>query len=187
MDPEDDQQLWDVLGRAAEPRLSPFFARNILREIRQEPPWFERTGSWLRWRILVPAAGAVLVIIAAAFFMRGSSTPQNLSATSPETVAAINVTRGVPEPAVAKVEPPAKQPKPVVVKVEAPAKRLEPVVAKIEAPAKQQPKPAVKIDSQVSEPQALAKIDAQDYEVVANLDDLLVLYETSLWDDNSSL
>ncbi len=34
---------------------------------------------------------------------------------------------------------------------------------------------------------AIAKIDAQDYEVVADLDELLSSDENSLWDDNSSL
>ena len=33
----------------------------------------------------------------------------------------------------------------------------------------------------------LAQIDQQDYEVVQNLDDLMVMYETSLWDENSRL
>jgi hypothetical protein len=47
--------------------------------------------------------------------------------------------------------------------------------------------PATVIESPPTEPEALAKIDPQDYEVVANLDDLLVLYETSVWEENSSL
>jgi hypothetical protein len=33
----------------------------------------------------------------------------------------------------------------------------------------------------------IAKIDVQDYEVVADLDDLLASEENNLWDDNSSL
>jgi hypothetical protein len=33
----------------------------------------------------------------------------------------------------------------------------------------------------------LAQIDQQDYDVVQNLDDLMVMYETSLWDENSRL
>ena len=37
------------------------------------------------------------------------------------------------------------------------------------------------------EDEAIAKIDAQDYEVVADLDDLLASDENNLWDDNSSL
>ena len=48
MDREDDKELWDVLGRVPEPTLSPFFARNVVRSVRQEATRFERmreTGS----------------------------------------------------------------------------------------------------------------------------------------------
>jgi hypothetical protein len=33
----------------------------------------------------------------------------------------------------------------------------------------------------------VAKIDPQDYEVVADLDELLAVDENSLWDENSTL
>ncbi len=36
MEPQDDKQLWDILGRVPEPSLSLFFARNVVRKIRQE-------------------------------------------------------------------------------------------------------------------------------------------------------
>lgn len=189
MEPEDDQQLWDVLGRGAKPRLSPFFARNILRQARQEPALLEGAKSWFRLGVLAPAAGVALAVIAAAVFMRSSTPPQNLaenpSAKGPEPVAAIDVAKTAPEPAVKLDAQLAREAEPVL-KIDAPVQQPE-AVAKIDVPAKQ-PKPApVKIDSEASEPQALAQIDVQDYDVVANLDDLLVLYETSLWDENSSL
>jgi hypothetical protein len=38
-----------------------------------------------------------------------------------------------------------------------------------------------------SENDVVAKIDAQDYEVVADLDNLLASEDNNLWDDNSSL
>jgi len=47
MQREDDQQLWDLLGRTAEPKLSPFFARNVLREIRQGASRFGRVQKQL--------------------------------------------------------------------------------------------------------------------------------------------
>jgi hypothetical protein len=147
--------------------------------------------------------GVALAVIAAAVFMRSSSPPQDLAeslpAKGPETVAAVDTAKTAPEPAVKlddalarqaepslKIDAPVRQPE-AAAKVDAPAN--QPAVAKVDVPAKQPERMAAKIDSQsqVSESQALAQIDVQDYDVVANLDDLLVLYETSLWDENSSL
>ena len=63
MEREDDQQLWDLLGRSAEPTLSPFFARNVLRKVRHEEGRFERMRSWFTLRRLVAASAAATVVI----------------------------------------------------------------------------------------------------------------------------
>lgn len=61
---EEDEELWDLLGRSAEPKISPFFARNVVRKIREAQgdslarPWWS-----LRW--LVPASGVAVAVIAA--------------------------------------------------------------------------------------------------------------------------
>ena len=72
MNPSDDEQddLWELLGEAREPEVSPFFSRNILREVRalrQEKPGFL---GWLRrhWKVpatLVPASAAAAVALLA--------------------------------------------------------------------------------------------------------------------------
>jgi hypothetical protein len=63
MEPHDDKELWDFLGRLPQPALSPFFARNVLRKIRQEPALFERLGNWFSvWRLVGASAVAALVI-----------------------------------------------------------------------------------------------------------------------------
>jgi hypothetical protein len=72
---EDDEKLWDLLGRSAEPQISPFFARNVLREIR-EGEGKSRVGGWLQW--LVPAAGVAVAIIAA-LFLRVQTPDPNYS------------------------------------------------------------------------------------------------------------
>jgi hypothetical protein len=119
MQREEDEQLWDLLGQAKAPPVSPFFARNVLRAVRREPPWKSLARSWLSLRRLVPATG----------------------------VAAIALLAGV-----------------MLVHRPAPHKQA--------APADLDP---------------IAKIDPQDYEVVADLDDLLASEENNLWDDSSSL
>src|SRR5260370_36337881 len=62
MEPEDDKQLWDVLGRVPEPTLSPFFARNVVRQIRQATR-FERTRNWFSMRRLVAASAVAIVVV----------------------------------------------------------------------------------------------------------------------------
>jgi hypothetical protein len=64
---EEDEKLWDLLGHSAEPAVSPFFARNVLRKTREtQEERAPRRGWILRW--LVPAAGMATVIIAALTF-----------------------------------------------------------------------------------------------------------------------
>ena len=83
MEREDDPQLWDLLGQmpAVEPSL--FFARNVLREIRNQP---ERR-SWLSWlarpAFAVPALTGALALVATLFVIRQANTP----ASSPPVVA----------------------------------------------------------------------------------------------------
>ncbi len=115
MKPEDDQQLWDLLGQTTQRQLSPFFARNVVRRIREQPDRFERLRSWLTPRKLVPVTGLVVAVIA------------------------------------------------VILATHQPATR----------------NPAERA------PDVIAAIDPQDYDVVADLDELLVTDESSLWDDDT--
>ena len=62
MNREEDEKLWDLLGRASEPAASPFFARNVLRKIREAQGESSPRHWYVRW--LVPAAGVAVVIIA---------------------------------------------------------------------------------------------------------------------------
>jgi hypothetical protein len=79
---DDDQKLWDLLGQAAEPKISPFFARNVLREIRKPGDWATLRG-WLNpWR-LIPAAGGAAALIAVAF-LRMHTAVAPLEGSSPD-------------------------------------------------------------------------------------------------------
>jgi hypothetical protein len=117
MEREDDQELWDLLGRRAEPKLSPFFARNLLRKVRPEGGGFEWALGWFSLRRVVSASAVAIVVIGMA----------------------------------------------VATHHFGPQKALE------------------------SEPDVVAKIDPQDYDVVADLDDLITLDENNLWDEKPTL
>lgn len=117
MDREDDKQLWDILGRVPEPALSPLFARNVVRSIRQQASRVERMRGWFSWRRLAAASAVVVLVIGVAV-----ATHHPVSQT-----------------------------------------------------------PAIN-DSDV-----VAKIDPQDYDVVADLDELIAWDENSVWEDKPTL
>ena len=53
----EDTALWDLLGKAEPPPVSPFFSRNVVREVRQHHTGFARFFS-RRWRF-IPATAAL--------------------------------------------------------------------------------------------------------------------------------
>src|SRR2546423_14196934 len=112
---EDDQKLWDLLGQARPVELSSFFARNIVRKIKERPAGFERVRRWFGLRTLIPATGLAVAVIAAVLVLH-QPAPHNPGESAPDVIAAI---------------------------------------------------------------------DPQDYDVVADLDELLVTDESNLWDDDT--
>ncbi len=112
---EDDQELWDLLGKAATPALSPFFARNVVRQVREESQTPRDFFAWLRPKIVVPAAAFAVAA----------------------TFAGITLQRSVND------------------------------------------------RTQDNPPETLAALDPQDFEVVADLDDLIAMEDDNLWDDDS--
>src|SRR5438445_7144106 len=117
MEPEDDKQLWDVLGRIPGPTLSPFFARNVVRKIRQQATRFERARNLFNLRRLVAASAVAIVVVGMAI-----ATHRPIS----RTVSA-------------------------------------------------------------SDLEVVTKIDPQDYDVVADLDELIAWDENTVWEDKPTL
>lgn len=81
---EDHDDLWRLLGNAKTPAVSPFFSRNVLREVRslrQERPGF---AGWLHrhWRWQVPALACGMAVVAGAGFLtdRGGDEESQLFA-----------------------------------------------------------------------------------------------------------
>lgn len=111
---EDDQELWDLLGKADAPALSPFFARNVVRQVRQEPDWRENMRRWFSPRRLIPAAAVALAVVATTLSIQPPQTSDD------DTV-----------------------------------------------------------------PEMVAKLDPEDFEIVADLDDLIAMQEEGLWEDEA--
>ena len=89
MEPQDDKELWDVLGRLPEPTVSPFFARNVLRKIRVQPTHFERARNWFGVRKVV-AASAVAAVFVAIALVTHYPGPRTTSSSDPDVVAKID-------------------------------------------------------------------------------------------------
>jgi hypothetical protein len=89
MEPQDDNELWDILGRVPEPTLSPFFARNVLRKIRQKATGFDRARNWFSLRRLV-AASAVAVVVVGMAIATHHPVSQRASANDSDVVAKID-------------------------------------------------------------------------------------------------
>ena len=117
MERQDDNELWDILGRVPEPTLSPFFARNVLRKIRQEKTGFGRARNWFSLRRLVAASAVAVVVVGMAIATRHPAS-QRTSANDSDVV---------------------------------------------------------------------AKIDPQDYDVVADLDELIAWDENTMWEEKPTL
>ncbi len=88
MNREDDQELWDLLGKSAQPAVSPFFARNVVRQIRQEKSWTDYARGWLRPRRLLPASAIALVMVVSGLSIRSI---RNSADNPPELVTKIDL------------------------------------------------------------------------------------------------
>jgi hypothetical protein len=89
MEPQDDNELWDILGRVPGPTLSPFFARNVLRKIPQKATGFDRARNWFSLRRLVAASAAAVVVVGMAIATH-HPVSQRASANDSDVVAKID-------------------------------------------------------------------------------------------------
>ena len=89
MEPQDDKELWDVLGRLPKPTLSPFFARNVLRRIRQKSTRFERVRNWFSVRKVV-GASAVAAVFGALALVTHYPGPRTTSSSDSDVVTKVD-------------------------------------------------------------------------------------------------
>ena len=85
MNADDNDKLWELLGKARQPTVSPFFSRNILRAVREEEDAqssrsvLSRLGRFLHrraWRLAIAGSCAVaaLITVAPTAFVRTHQT-----------------------------------------------------------------------------------------------------------------
>jgi len=100
MKPDDNDKVWELLGQARPPEVSPFFARNVLRAIRQEEAVrprrsiFARLSQSLRrraWRVsrfglAATCAAAVLAAVSPTLFVRHHQVQQVEVSTIPTQI-----------------------------------------------------------------------------------------------------
>jgi hypothetical protein len=75
---DDDPQLWDLLGKSAAPQVSSFFARHVVREIREKESARSPLLAWLNLRWLAPAAGVAAVLIAGILAIHQPPVPNSV-------------------------------------------------------------------------------------------------------------
>ena len=90
MDREDDKELWDILGRVPDPTLSPFFARNVVRSVRQQASRFGQMRSWFGWRRLAAASAVLIVVIGMAIATHHPVSPTAATTNDSDVVAKID-------------------------------------------------------------------------------------------------
>ena len=89
MNTDEHDELWRLLEKAKKPQVSPFFARNILREVRtirqsRSSLFFRLPG---KWRLAVPAGAALIVLGISVATSLQKPAPVNTPARSQQTVA----------------------------------------------------------------------------------------------------
>jgi hypothetical protein len=63
---EEHDELWELLGKARKPKVSSFFAANVMRKVREEaakPGGFEAFALWLRRKWFIPATAAACALV----------------------------------------------------------------------------------------------------------------------------
>jgi len=74
MNSEEHDDLWHLLGKARQPTVSPFFSRNVMREVRnlrQEQPGF---FAWIRRHWQLTAIGTCAALMLAGTFLKSSTS-----------------------------------------------------------------------------------------------------------------
>ena len=81
MNTEEHDDLWELLGKVEETKVSPFFSRNVVRAIREGERKPSGLSAWLRarWALSAFSAGALAVVaVVAGVVIERSGRPDPL-------------------------------------------------------------------------------------------------------------
>ena len=74
MNHEEHDELWNLLGKARQPKPSAFFAANVMRTVRAEAEPKHGFLAWLRAKWVLPAAAAACAAVVAILALRPPAT-----------------------------------------------------------------------------------------------------------------
>ncbi len=165
LEPDDDQALWELLGRARAVAPSPYFVRRVLRDLDADGEAATVGGfargwrAWFRPGWILAASGAAAVLVAVLGVLSFSSVPvappapvaRRSSVTVPPSFAVVAPSAAVSAPAVAAV-----------------------------------PKAQTAPTASAAVFQIPADVRPQDVDVIADLDNLVAREETNAWTDDTS-
>ena len=88
----ENDELWELLGRAKPVAVSPYFSRRVLREIRLQPAPVVLPGFLLRWL----GAGAFALVVTGFFLSMSLGFPaRGLASYSSEFIEAFDAAAGI--------------------------------------------------------------------------------------------
>ena len=73
MEPEEQDEIWKLLGKARPVTVSPFFSRNVLRALRQSQTPPRTFLSFLNWKI---CSSAAVLFLALSLYFGGVFSPE---------------------------------------------------------------------------------------------------------------
>ncbi len=95
---EEHDELWELLGKAREPRVAPFFSASVLHAVRAEAAEPVEFWALMRAKWLLPITAGACMALALFFATREVATTQSVDANDPlaEMAAAVDNDESAP-------------------------------------------------------------------------------------------
>src|SRR5690348_14669129 len=74
MNHDEQDKLWELLGKAPKREASPFFANKVMRAIREPEVEHLSIWAWLRQKWIIPVAAGACAVVAAVSVLKNEAT-----------------------------------------------------------------------------------------------------------------